>query len=129
MKCDFARDSTTTFNNSFELFQSMLLTHSVNRSPKSVCIFSRDEVAEIVDYVTNSYYRHFQLYKNIFTPYKHVYLVQREINDVQIPKTPHLLSQAFLHTVKHVTSAKKPEEYGMESPIKTSEPPKLHEKK
>ncbi|POM81723.1 Hypothetical protein PHPALM_273 [Phytophthora palmivora] len=100
MKRDFVADSTTDFKSSFAFFQALLLTHSVNRSPKSVGIFSREEVAAIVDYITNSYYRHFQLYKCIYTPYYHVHLVQREINGVQTPKAPRPLSQGFLHTAK-----------------------------
>ncbi|KAG6968507.1 hypothetical protein JG688_00005783 [Phytophthora aleatoria] len=114
MKRDFARDSTTNLKSSFDFFQAILLTHSVNRSPKSVGIFSREEVAAIVDYVTNSYYRHFQLYKCIYTPYYHVHFVQREINDVQTPKTPRPLSQGFLHTVKPMPPGESLKEHGTE---------------
>ncbi|CEG47676.1 uncharacterized protein PHALS_04823 [Plasmopara halstedii] len=84
----------------FEKFQSTLLTHSVNRSPNSVGIFCREEVDKIVDYVTDSYYRHFELYKCIFTPYNHFHLIQREINDIEIPNIPHPLSQGSLQSVE-----------------------------
>ncbi|KAL8004211.1 putative flagellar C1a complex subunit C1a-32 [Plasmopara halstedii] len=100
MKCDFAIDSSTTLTESFEKFQSTLLTHSVNRSPNSVGIFCREEVDKIVDYVTDSYYRHFELYKCIFTPYNHFHLIQREINDIEIPNIPHPLSQGSLQSVE-----------------------------
>lgn len=70
----------------------------------SVGIFTREEVAVIVDYVTNSYYRHFQLYKCIYTPYYHVHLVQREINDIQTPKAPRPLSHGYLHSTRSLPS-------------------------
>ncbi|KAI9988750.1 hypothetical protein PInf_022285 [Phytophthora infestans] len=114
MKRDFARDSKTDLKSSFECFQATLLTHSVNRSPKSVGIFSREEVAVIVDYVTNSYYRHFQLYKCIFTPSYHMHFVQREINDVQTPEAPRPLSQGFLHTAKPLPPGEILEEHDTE---------------
>ncbi|KAL3658977.1 hypothetical protein V7S43_016115 [Phytophthora oleae] len=123
MKRDFERDSTTDLKSSFEFFQAILLTHSVNRSPKSVGIFSREEVAAIVDYVTNSYYRHFQLYKYIYTPYCHVHLVQREINDIQIPKVPCPLTQGFLHSDKPLSAGESKEDTHLESPAETSDPP------
>ncbi|KAG7390797.1 hypothetical protein PHYPSEUDO_006619 [Phytophthora pseudosyringae] len=123
MKRDFARDSTTDLKSSFDFFQALLLTHSVNRSPKSVGIFSRDEVAAIVDYVTNTYYRHFQLYKCIYTPYYHVHLVQREINDIQTPKAPRLLSQGFLHTAKPLPHVETHVIADTQPPAETSEPP------
>jgi hypothetical protein len=34
MKRDFAYDSTTDLKSSFDFFEALLLTHSVNRSPK-----------------------------------------------------------------------------------------------
>ncbi|KAG7388962.1 hypothetical protein PHYBOEH_007655 [Phytophthora boehmeriae] len=100
MKQDFDKDSMTDLKSSFAIFQSMLLSHSVNRSPKSVGIFDRQAVAEIVDYITATYYRHFQLYKCIFTPHYHVHLIQRDINDVQTPRPPRSLHHGVLHTPK-----------------------------
>ncbi|KAG1693992.1 hypothetical protein DVH05_022010 [Phytophthora capsici] len=115
MKRDFEHDSTTNLKTSFEFFQAILLTHSVNRSPKSVDIFSREEVAAIVDYVTNSYYRHFQLYKCIYTPYHHMHFVQREINDIQTPKIPRPLAQGFLHRAKAPPAGENKEDAPIES--------------
>jgi hypothetical protein len=63
----------------------------------SVRVFTREQVKQIVDYVTHTYYRHFQLYKCIYTPYSHVHLVQRNTADVDEPKQPRALSEAFLH--------------------------------
>ncbi|KAH7462121.1 Coiled-coil domain-containing protein 189 [Phytophthora ramorum] len=120
MKRDFTYDSTTDFKSSFDFFQALLLTHSVERSPKSVKIFSRAEVAAIMDYVANSYYRHFQLYKCIYTPHYHVHLVQREINGIQTPKVPCPLSHGFLHSTKPVPPAESNGE--VEAIVELSEP-------
>ncbi|KAF1773293.1 Flagellar C1a complex subunit C1a-32 [Phytophthora cactorum] len=94
--------------------EARLCASSSDQHATSVGIFSREEVAAIVDYVTNSYYRHFQLYKCIYTPYYHVHFVQREINDVQTPKTPRPLSQGFLHTVKPMPPGESLKEHGTE---------------
>lgn len=116
MKRDFARDSVTDLNSSFRFFQSLLLSHSVNRSPKSVGIFDRNEAAAILDYVSTTYYRHFELYKCIYTPYYHIHLVQREISDVQTPKRPRPLSQGILHTPKPMPADDIKEEPVQEEP-------------
>ncbi|DAZ95014.1 TPA: hypothetical protein N0F65_003640, partial [Lagenidium giganteum] len=103
---DYCKTSTTTLPESFKHFQRLLLTHSVDRSPKSVKVFSPDEAKMIVDHVTQSYYRHFQLYKSIFTTYVRAYLVQHEPNLVQGPKRARPLSEAILHrTIHHEETA------------------------
>jgi hypothetical protein len=87
-----------------------------------VGIFSREEVASIVDYVTNSYYRHFQLYKCIYTPYYHVHFVQCEINEIQTPKPPRPLSHGFLHTDKPLPPVESTAEANQEAPAEAPEP-------
>ncbi|KAJ0394459.1 hypothetical protein P43SY_010317 [Pythium insidiosum] len=57
-----------------------------------------DQVAVIVDYVAHSYYRHFHLYKCVFTPFDEIHIVQRNPNDVESPSTPRPLTDGFLHT-------------------------------
>lgn len=54
-------DGLRTMEASFEEFKQHLLSHSVDRSPYSVAIFTVDDVRGIVDYFTNAYYRHFRL--------------------------------------------------------------------
>ncbi|KAJ0394991.1 hypothetical protein P43SY_001262 [Pythium insidiosum] len=54
MEKDFARDSETGLEQSYSSFQSLLLAHSVDRSPRSVQVFQADQVAVIVDYVAHS---------------------------------------------------------------------------
>ena len=63
---------------SFERFKNLLLKHSVQRPPHSVAIFNTDDVGKITDYIANSYYRHFHLYKFIFTKRSVVQLQQHQ---------------------------------------------------
>jgi len=50
----------------FQLFQDWLLKHAVERPPRSVGIFSFDDVKSIVEYATNSFFRHYRLYMYAF---------------------------------------------------------------
>ncbi|XP_028845015.1 cilia- and flagella-associated protein 119 [Denticeps clupeoides] len=52
----------------FSYCSELLLAHSVWRPPFSVDLFSLDETTRILKYFTNTYMRHFMLYKYIFTP-------------------------------------------------------------
>lgn len=60
-------------------------------------VFSREHVESIVDFVTHTYFRHFELYKSIYTPFQHLILIQREVNDVQVPRVPRPLVDGLLH--------------------------------
>lgn len=55
-----------TVKDSYDSFQKLLLRHSVERPPKSVGVFSEKDVSRIHDFVINSYFRHFLLYKYVF---------------------------------------------------------------
>ncbi|KAL0583695.1 hypothetical protein ABG067_006371 [Albugo candida] len=83
---DFAFTSQSTLRSSIDRFQQLILAHSVNRSPTSTKIFELEDVREITDFFMHDYYRHFGLNKCVFTPYRRMYLVQRTINDVQVPR-------------------------------------------
>lgn len=61
---------STVFDNQsvcLHYFQQMMVQHSVRRPPFSVCIFSPNEVKKISEYVLNTYFKHFKLYKYAFT--------------------------------------------------------------
>ncbi|XP_030255200.1 cilia- and flagella-associated protein 119 [Sparus aurata] len=61
----------TPLNNieqSFKYCKELLLCHSVRRPPFSINLFSSEEVTGILNYIFNSYVRHYKLYKYIFTP-------------------------------------------------------------
>lgn len=51
----------------FQLFQDLMVCHSVNRSPYSTQIYSLEQVKLITDYVLVSYFKHFKMYKYAFT--------------------------------------------------------------
>ncbi|XP_010734553.1 cilia- and flagella-associated protein 119 isoform X1 [Larimichthys crocea] len=52
----------------FKYCKELLLCHSVRRPPFSINLFSSEEVNCILNYIHNSYVRHYKLYKYIFTP-------------------------------------------------------------
>lgn len=61
---------STVFDNQPEVlsyFQELVVQHSVNRPPFSICIFSPNEVKNINEYVLSTYFKHFKLYKYAFT--------------------------------------------------------------
>nr|KAG5698404.1 hypothetical protein BaRGS_006599 [Batillaria attramentaria] len=93
----FARDnnfttrediSKTPFGNlehTFKFFKELLLCHAVNRPPHSIELFSADEVRKITEYVINTYFRHFKMYKYAFTPLVRLDLT---INYLGVPVSP-----------------------------------------
>ncbi|KAK6329008.1 hypothetical protein J4Q44_G00009860 [Coregonus suidteri] len=52
----------------FAYCSELLLCHSVRRPPFSISLFSSEEVTQILKYLLNTYIRHYNLYKYIFTP-------------------------------------------------------------
>jgi hypothetical protein len=56
-----------TSKQAFAHFKKVLLEHSIQRPPYSVGVFSLKDVQLVVDYVTDSYFRHFKLYRYAFT--------------------------------------------------------------
>ncbi|XP_033748817.1 coiled-coil domain-containing protein 189-like isoform X2 [Pecten maximus] len=61
----------TPFGNvdqTFDYFKELVLCHSVNRPPYSIELFTADEIRLITEYVVNTYFRHFKMYKYAFTP-------------------------------------------------------------
>ncbi|XP_060951435.1 coiled-coil domain-containing protein 189 [Limanda limanda] len=51
----------------FDYCKELLLCHSVRRPPFSINLFSPKEADFILNYIYNSYMKHFKLYKYIFT--------------------------------------------------------------
>lgn len=52
----------------FQYLSELLLCHSVRRPPFSVDLFSAEQVKRLAEFVINTYFRHFKLYKYMFTP-------------------------------------------------------------
>mmetsp|Transcript_11995 Transcript_11995/g.15465 ORF Transcript_11995/g.15465 Transcript_11995/m.15465 type:complete len:87 (+) Transcript_11995:356-616(+) len=80
---------------SFEAFKELVFKHSVERSPHATGIFDIDDVSRIVEYMLNSYFRHFSLYRYIFTRKLQVCFVQTPPHCHDVPKSIPPLSQAL----------------------------------
>ncbi|XP_014697872.1 cilia- and flagella-associated protein 119 isoform X2 [Equus asinus] len=52
----------------YRYFTSVLFCHGVRRPPFSIDLFKEEQLLALVDYVVNTYFRHFKLYKYVFTP-------------------------------------------------------------
>jgi hypothetical protein len=50
----------------FQLFKDWLLKHGVERPPKSVGIFSFEEIKKIMEYAHNTFFRHYRLYMYVY---------------------------------------------------------------
>jgi len=50
-----------TVKASFGLFKELVLAHSVERPPRTTKIFDVEDVAKVVEYMLNSYFRHYSL--------------------------------------------------------------------
>jgi len=50
----------------FQLFKDWLLKHGVQRPPKSVGIFSFEEIKKVMEYVHNTFFRHYRLYMYVY---------------------------------------------------------------
>ena len=61
---------STPFDNlqeTFQYFKELLLRHSINQPPYSTSLFTIAQVRDITEYVLNTYFKHFKLYKYAFT--------------------------------------------------------------
>ncbi|XP_037363117.1 cilia- and flagella-associated protein 119 isoform X2 [Talpa occidentalis] len=52
----------------YRYFTSVLFCHGVRRPPFSINLFTEEQLLALADYVVNTYFRHFKLYKYVFTP-------------------------------------------------------------
>lgn len=52
----------------YRSFTSVLFCHGVRRPPFSIDLFEEEQLLALADYVVNTYFRHFKLYKYVFTP-------------------------------------------------------------
>lgn len=66
-------------------FRELLLCHAVRRPPFSLDIFSAEDVQVITEFVIDSYFRHFKMYKYVFTPLVRLDLT---IDYTGLPPTP-----------------------------------------
>ena len=62
--------TSTPYDNSrhcYQLLKDLLVCHSVHRPPYSIQLYSLNQVGKIMDYLLQTYFRHFKLYKYAFT--------------------------------------------------------------
>ncbi|XP_015201682.2 cilia- and flagella-associated protein 119 isoform X1 [Lepisosteus oculatus] len=52
----------------FNYFTELVLCHCVRRPPFSIDLFSPEQATQITEYLVNTYFRHYALYKYTFTP-------------------------------------------------------------
>ncbi|KAL4835836.1 hypothetical protein H8958_006301 [Nasalis larvatus] len=52
----------------YRYFTSVLFCHGVRRPPFSIDLFKEKQLLALEEYVVNTYFRHFKLYKYVFTP-------------------------------------------------------------
>ncbi|XP_066579358.1 cilia- and flagella-associated protein 119 [Amia ocellicauda] len=52
----------------FSYCTELILCHCVRRPPFSIDLYSPEEATQVTEYLVNSYFRHYSLYKYTFTP-------------------------------------------------------------
>ena len=60
---DASVEQMLTVENSLKLLKDLLLKHSVHRPPYSVGVFTLKELQLLTDYMTQTYYKHYDLYQ------------------------------------------------------------------
>ncbi|XP_062919030.1 coiled-coil domain-containing protein 189 [Mobula hypostoma] len=87
--CRLHRAATGTplgnVNECCQYFKELLLCHTVQRPPFSINLFSAKQVKLITEYVIDTYFRHFKLYKYVFTPQIRMDL---SVTYLGMPETP-----------------------------------------
>ncbi|XP_040211753.1 coiled-coil domain-containing protein 189 isoform X2 [Rana temporaria] len=63
-----AETSLGNVDECYQYFKELLLCHAVHRPPFSIAVFTQQQLPHISDYVLNTYFRHFKVYKYVFTP-------------------------------------------------------------
>lgn len=67
-----------------ENFNHLLLTHSIDNSPTHIRIFTRTEVIAIQAFVTDHYYRHYELYQYLLCRRRQIIFEQRSCTEVEV---------------------------------------------
>ncbi|CAM9701378.1 unnamed protein product [Ectocarpus sp. 12 AP-2014] len=93
-------DSTSSLRKSFNRFEELILRHAVDRPPWTTGVLSPKDIGAITDYVATrqDYYRHFTLYKHIFTTKINVVIEQRHPHGVEEPPLAPALGGALMMT-------------------------------
>jgi hypothetical protein len=97
MRAIFQHDGETpgrSMTASYEWFEAVLARHCVDRIPYSVKVFDDHEVADILEFVVDTYFRQFRMYNYIFGVQARVRLVQLLPQAVEKPEEVAPLSTA-----------------------------------
>lgn len=81
-------------------FQEMMVRHSVNRPPFSLCIFSPCQVKSITEYILSTYFKHFKFYKYAFTKRLHlnVSLAYADEEEEEPKLSDHIMAEESIAT-------------------------------
>lgn len=76
----------------FQLLQDLLLCHSIHRPPYSTLLYDLNQVKLITDYLLQTYFKHFKLYKYAFTKrvLLDIHVKYEGIEDTPIPSQTRL---------------------------------------
>lgn len=71
-----------------EEMQSLLLIHAVEHPPYSIGVFSPEDLRRILDFATDTYYRHYRLYRCLFTarPLMDLSIAPQHVENAPAPK-------------------------------------------
>ncbi|XP_074137440.1 cilia- and flagella-associated protein 119 isoform X2 [Sminthopsis crassicaudata] len=95
----------------FRFFTSLLFCHGVRRPPFSIDLFGEEQLLSLSDYIINTYFRHFKLYKYVFTPQVRLDLSLRYVG------LPEVKPSADVQEEEEVDETPAPEEPGPEIKI------------
>ena len=89
-------NSMLTLEKSLANLKDLLLRHSIHRPPYSVGIFTLQELEAIVEYMAETYYRHYKLYQFTFVSEVRTNVLQTHPSDVvEVAGVPPSLSDAI----------------------------------
>ena len=122
MNALFLADTTThdaarTREASFAHFQAMLLSHSVERPPVSIQVFSEKDLEAILRYTIDSYYRQYNLYKYVFSARLRLVASQTMPQGVEQPSLPIASLNSGLKLPSAVGSGADGAEDGADGPV------------
>lgn len=59
--------SLVQFDSDYAFFKEKLLSHTIHRPPYSEQIFSFQQMKLVAEYMTHTYFRHYMMYKHVFS--------------------------------------------------------------
>uniref|UniRef100_A0A8C6XY68 Cilia and flagella associated protein 119 n=1 Tax=Naja naja TaxID=35670 RepID=A0A8C6XY68_NAJNA len=69
----------------YKYFSELVFCHSIRRPPFSIDLFNQDQLVLLTDYMINTYFRHYKLYKYAFTPQVRLSCREGPVSSCQFP--------------------------------------------